>query len=326
MRVLVTGGSGFIGSHAARQLVEHGHDVIATGRDRERLNALASAGCKVVPAELSADDLSSLVEGRDAIIHCAARAAPWGARSDFWRDNVIATERLVEAAKRSGCIQRFVFVSSPSIYFRPEDQLQLTEAFTPPERWLTAYAETKWVSECRVLAAPEIAPVVLRPRAVFGPGDATIVPRLLAVARSGLFPLPGGGAAWTDVTYIDNVVDAIILALHGGAECVGKAFNITNGEPIRVLDLLQRLFAALNVRVRFVKIPRALAFKLAGTSEGIARMLRVETEPRLTRYGIGLLGYSQTLSIEAARRSLRYSPRISIDEGIARYARWRATQ
>jgi nucleoside-diphosphate-sugar epimerase len=271
---------------------------------------------------LSADDLSVLVDGRDAVIHCAARAAPWGARSAFWNDNVVATERLVEATKRSGSVRRFVFVSSPSIYFRPQDQLQLTEAFTPPARWLTAYAETKWVSECRVLAAPEISPVVLRPRAVFGPGDAVIVPRLMAVAKSGFFPLPGGGEAWTDVTYIENVVEAILQALIGGNHVVGKSFNITNGESIRIRDLLQRLFSALNVSPRFVTIPRGLAFGLAGMSERIAQGLRVKTEPRLTRYGIGLLGYSQTLSIEAARQLLGYSPRICIDEGIARYARW----
>ncbi|HEY5754170.1 MAG TPA: NAD(P)-dependent oxidoreductase [Steroidobacter sp.] len=326
MRVLVTGGSGFIGSHVARHLVAHGHDVIATGRDRARLRTLESIGCRIVPADLSADELSTLVDGRDAVIHCAARAAPWGPRSAFWKDNVVATERLVDATRRSGSVQRFVFVSSPSIYFRPQDQLQLTEEFAPPARWLTAYAETKWVSECRVLAAPEINPVVLRPRAVFGPGDAVIVPRLIAVANSGFFPLPGGGAAWTDVTYIENVVDAIVQALVGGDEVVGKSFNITNGESIRISDLLQRLFAALNLRPRFIAIPRGLAFGLAGMSERIARGLRVKAEPRLTRYGIGLLGYSQTLSIEAARRSLGYSPRISVDEGIARYARWRATQ
>lgn len=326
MRVLVTGSSGFIGSNVARHLIGQGHDVIATGRDRARLRPLESVGCRIVPAELSTDDLSVLVDGCDAVIHCAARAAPWGARSAFWNDNVVATERLVDATRRSGSVQRFVFVSSPSIYFRPQDQLQLTEEFKPPARWLTAYAETKWVSECRVIAAPEINPVVLRPRAVFGPGDAVIVPRLMAVANSGFFPLPGGGAAWTDVTYIDNVVDAIVQALVGGDEIVGKSFNITNGESIRIGDLLQRLFTALNVKPRFVSIPRGLAFGLAGMSERIAQALRVKAEPRLTRYGIGLLGYSQTLSIEAARRSLGYSPRISIDEGIARYASWRAMQ
>lgn len=326
MRVLVTGGSGFIGSNVARRLIAQGHDVVATGRDRARLRVLQSVGCRIVPADLSADELSVLVDGRDAVIHCAARAAPWGALSAFWNDNVVATERLVEATKRSGSVRRFVFVSSPSIYFQPQDQLQLTEAFTPPERWLTAYAETKWVSECRVLAAPEIGPVVIRPRAVFGPGDAVIVPRLLAVAKSGFFPLPGGGAAWTDVTYIDNVVDSILLALAGGEDLVGQAFNITNGESIQIRDLVERLFTALSVSARFVAIPRGLAFGLAGLSEKIFQGLGVKTEPRLTRYGIGLLGYSQTLSIEAARRSLGYSPRISIDAGIARYARWRATQ
>ena len=322
MRILVTGASGFIGSHVAQRLVAGGHEVIGTGRDVGRLALVAQAGCKTVAVDLAADDLMALVEGCHAVVHCAARASPWGERSLFWRDNVTATERLVSAAQLCGTVRRFVFVSSPSIYFLPQDQLQLTEAFTPPRRWQTPYAETKWVAESRVLAASQIGPVAVRPRAVFGPRDAVIVPRLVAVARSGFFPLPGVGAAWTDVTYIDNVVDAIELALASGSEIVGRAFNITNGEPIQVRDLLQRLFGALGLAPMFVSIPRGLALTLAAMSERIARLRPGQAEPRLTRYGIGLLGYSQTLSIAAARQSLGYSPKISIDEGIARYASW----
>lgn len=326
MRILVTGSSGFIGSHVVRRLVSCGHSVIATGRDRARLRVLAETSCEIAAADLATDDPSPLVDGCDAVVHCAARAAPWGARALFWRDNVVATERLVEVAKQSPSVRRFVFVSSPSIYFRPQDQLQLTEAFTPPHRWPTAYAESKWNAECLVRSAPQISPVILRPRAVFGPGDGAIVPRLIAVAKSGVFPLPGGGTAWTDVTYIDNVVDAIVLALEGGNDIAGAAFNITNGESIRVRDLLERLFSVLDIDARFVTIPRTVALALAGWSERLAQLRSSKVEPRLTRYGIGLLGYSQTLSIAAARQSLHYSPHVLIDEGIARYGQWWAAQ
>lgn len=322
MRVLVTGSSGFIGSHVAEQLSARGHEVIATGRSERNLRGVAARGCRVVAADLAHSDLGVLVEGCDAIVHSAARASPWGKRSLFWNDNVIATQRLVESARGSGSVRRFVLISTPSIYFRPCDQLQLPEAFTPPQRWETTYAETKWIAETHVRAASELGPVILRPRAVFGPRDAVIVPRLLAVASSGTFPLPGGGRAWTDVTCIENVVAAIIAALEQGPQIEGRAFNITNGESIRVRDLAERLFRALGVHTRFVSIPRSAALALATVAERLAKLRPGQPEPRLTRYGVGLLAFSHTLSIAAARQELRYEPAVSIDEGIERYARW----
>lgn len=322
MRVLVTGASGFIGSHTALELAQRGYEIVATGRSEDRLRLLSHAGCSIVAADLSTANLSGMIEGCDAIVHSAARASPWGERSLFWNDNVVVTQRLLDAARRSRTVRRFVLISTPSIYFRTRDQLQLTEEFTPPERWPTYYAETKWIAETCVRAAPELGPVILRPRAVFGARDAAIVPRLVAVARTGVFPLPGGGRAWADITYIDNAVAAIAAALEGGRELEGQAFNITNGQPIQIRDLAQRLFRALNIQTRFVSIPRTAALALASVSEQFAKLRPGRPEPRLTRYGVGLLGYSQTLSIGAARRALSYEPGISIDEGIERYARW----
>ena len=322
MRVLVTGASGFIGSHTALQLAARGHEVVATGRNEERLRFLSPTGCRILAIDLSTAELSGLLEGCDAVVHSAARASPWGERSLFWNDNVLVTQRLVDAASRSRTVRRFVLISTPSIYFRTRDQLQITEAFTPPERWPTYYAETKWLAENCVRDAPQLGPVILRPRAVFGARDAAIVPRLVAVAKTGVFPLPSGGRAWADITYVDNVVDAIAAALEGGREIEGQAFNITNGQPIQVRDLAERLFRALSIQTRFVSIPRSVALLLATASEHVANLRPTRPEPRLTRYGVGLLGYSQTLSIEAARRALGYEPLVSIDEGIDRYARW----
>lgn len=322
MRVLVTGASGFIGMHTAKHLVACGHEVLATGRDRDRLSPLANAGCQLAQADLAGDRLDGLLEGTHAVVHCAARASPWGQRSAFWHDNVLATERLLDAARRAGAVRRFVFVSSPSIYFQYRDQEQISEAFTPPRQWPTPYAETKWIAECRVLAAPELGPVVLRPRAVFGPGDRAIAPRLIAIARRGVFPLPGGGDAWVELTYIDNVVGAIVRALEGNSDIEGRSFNITNGEPVQVRDLVARLFALLELPVRFVSVPRPAALMLARLSEAIARMLPGQPEPRVTLYGIGLLAYTQTLSLEAARSVLGYAPLVSIQAGLERYARW----
>jgi len=320
MRVVVTGASGFIGSHVARHLVVRGHEVIATGRDAKRLEAAGSP--RSHPLDLSTDSLDGLLQDAAAVVHCAARASPWGDRAAFWQDNVAATERLIAAARRSGTVRRFVLLSSPSIYFAFRDQERLSEAFTPPSRWPTPYGETKWIAECRVRAAPEVGPIILRPRAVYGPGDRAVAPRLIAAARSGLFPMPGGGNASVDVTYIDNLVSAVDLALGAPRQIEGRAFNITNGEPLKARELLAQLFAALQMPVRLVSIPRSAGLALAHVGEAIAKLRRGRPEPRVTVYAMGLLAYSQTLAIDAARESLGYAPAVSTVEGLRRYAQW----
>lgn len=321
MRILVTGSAGFVGSHVVRRLTAARHSVIAVGRSGKE-----SGECTQRVVDLAVDSLDPFLEGCDAVVHCAARASPWGARALFWRDNVLATERLLDAARRAGTVRRFVHISTPSIYFRYQNQENIAEAFTPPKRWPTHYAETKWAAECRVRAAPGLGPIILRPRAVFGPGDRAIVPRILAAVDHGALLLPNGGKAWIDITYVDNVVAAIEQALIAEGEFEGRAFNIANGEPIQVRDMLTRLFTALKVGIRFRSIPISLALMAARASETVARLRAGSPEPRLTRYGVGLLAYTQTLSLEAARTCLNYRPEVSIDQGLEHYARWRSQQ
>jgi nucleoside-diphosphate-sugar epimerase len=322
MRVLVTGASGFIGAHVAARLAALGHDVVALGRDPARLVSAQAAGCRTRSLDLASDDLKDAVQGQSAIVHCAARASPWGRPDEFHRDNVEATERLLVAAADAGSVRRFVQLSSPSIYFRYGDQLALGENFQPPVHWPTEYAKSKWESECSVRRFPTLSPIILRPRAVFGPGDRAIVPRLIAVAERGFFPLPSGGRAWTDVTFVDNVVDVIVAALEAPASLGGRAFNVTNNEPVQVRDLLSRLFGALQIRARMLPLPRSALLAMARASESFARHFGAGKEPRLTLYGAGLLAYSQTLSIDSAQRDLGYSPAISLDEGLRQYASW----
>ena len=335
MRILITGAGGFLGAHTAVRLAARGHDVVPTARRALPVpvfaplpgpHATAAASLTTLPADLARDDLSPLLAGCDAVVHCAARASPWGPREIFWRDNVVATERLLKAAAHAATVRRFVHISTPSIYFDGRPQHDRTEEFTPPRRWPTAYAESKWTAEERVRAARSLGPVILRPRAVFGPGDRAIVPRIVAAAARGYLPLPGGGTASIDITYVDNVVDSIEAALAAPRTLEGRAFNVTNGEPVVVRDLLTRLFAALHLDVKLVNVPRTLALAAASFSEALAKLRPRQPEPRLTKYGVGLLATSQTLSIAAAREALGFEPAVSVADGLERYARWWKTQ
>ncbi|HEX7816516.1 NAD(P)-dependent oxidoreductase [Dyella sp.] len=322
-RVLVTGASGFIGSHIAQRLHAAGHDVLAMGRDTARLMPLTSAGLRTRSIDLIDGELASSLAGVDVVIHSAALSSPWGRREDFLAANVHATQRLLDAALAQG-VSRFVHMSSPSIYFRLQDRYGIGEAFEPPVRWINAYAETKWLAEERVRHAVTLGLpcVMLRPRAVFGEGDRAIFPRVLALARRGWFPRVGNGQAMIDVTYVGNVVDAVEAAMQPSAPSQGQAFNITNGEPMAAIDLLRLLFCATKSDVRLLPLPRSLALTLGALSETMARALPGQPEPRLSRYGVGVLGFSQTLDITAAREQLGYRPRISIEQGVARFATW----
>jgi len=321
--VLVTGASGFIGGHVVRALVQAGHEVLACGRDMTRLAPLAGEAVGVVQADLADDPLDELVASCGAVVHCAARSSPWGATDDFERDNVRATQRLLTAAGRAG-VARFVHLSSPSIYFRLADQYDVGEHFVPDGRWINAYAKTKWAAEQIVVAGGHagMSPVILRPRAVFGEGDRAIFPRLLKVAGCGWFPRIGDGRALIDTTYVGNLADAVVAALALAPAGAARVFNITNGEPMPVQDLLQRLFHALDMPVRTIHLPRRAAVLLGALAEGVAHLRPGCPEPRLSRYGVGVLGYAQTLDISAARRVLGYQPRVSIDEGLRRFAAW----
>lgn len=321
--VLVTGASGFIGSHVARQLHASGHEVIANGRDAARLAPLSAAGMRTRVGDLSTANLPALIDGVEMIVHCAALSAPWGNREGFLAANVRATERLLDAARECD-VQRFVHFSSPSIYFRLEDQSNTPEAFEPPPRWINAYAESKWLGEqcVRKAVTAGLPAVILRPRAVFGEGDRAIFPRLLALAERGWFPRIGDGQACIDVTYVANVVAAVEASMQAAAPGDGRAFNITNGEPMPVSVLLELLFAALDLKVRMIPLPRTLAVALGTLSEKIANCLPGQPEPRLSRYGVGVLGFSQTLDISAARQQLGYTPSVSVADGIERFAHW----
>jgi len=320
-RVLVTGASGFIGRHVVRELALRGHDVTASGREMVRLEANRESARRILCADLAADPLEPPLAGCDTVVHCAALSAPWGPRAEFQRANVLATRRLLDAARRSG-VRRFIHLGSPSIYFRFRDQYDIGEAFVPPRRWITEYARSKWESEDCVRDAGDgaLQTLILRPRAVFGEGDRAILPRLLAVAERGWFPLVAGGEALIDVTCVDNLSHLIADCVGQGWTGSGQAYNVTNGEPLRVRDLLSALFARMGRQVRWVPLPRGPALAAAWIAEQVALRRSGQPEPKLTRYGLGVVGYAQTLDIRRAREELGYRPTPGIAAGLEGFA------
>lgn len=331
MRILVTGGTGFLGRHIVWRFSASGHSVTFTGRSTQRaasvLASASNAGSEVrfVPVEHGSPRSRTLLldaaAGADAVIHCAALSSPWGRTEAFEKANVESTREVIGACE-SNRVRKLVHISTPSLYFDFRDRIGIREDEPLPVP-VNDYARTKGVAEQLAMHATINSVVALRPRAIVGPYDATLLPRILRVAHVSRLPLMRGGNALIDLTYVDNVVDAIELAL--SADIERAAINITNGEPMPVHRLFSILADAFGVELRVRRVPYALVNAVATLLERAAR-LRPDWEPPITRYSAGLLAFSQTLDLTRASELLGYTPQVTLAEGIRRTAAWATSQ
>lgn len=308
-RVLVTGATGGLGLALVGALAAAGREVVATGRRDGVDPRLRVPGVRYVRADLTdAAAADGLCRDVGTVFHCAALSSPWGPADAFRRANVDATANLLAAASRRG-VARLVDVSSPSIYAAMRDRVGIIEADAPADPPLNHYARTKLAAERLVLAADgALRTTAIRPRAIVGPDDAAVLPRLAALARSGTVRLPGGGRALVEFTDVRDVVSALLLAEARMDAVRGRAFNISGGRAVRVRDVAARLANALGVAVRLRSIPLALARPLAALNERISPTRPGSPEPRLTRYTLATLAYSQTFDLSAARHLLGWAP------------------
>ncbi len=316
--VLVTGATGFLGGAVCRRLARLGWEVRATGRNEAAGRTLAREGVWFQRAALEhPEEVRGLCDDQHAVVHCAARSSPWGTREEFEAANVHATANLLHAA-RAARVRRFVHISTPSVYFDFRHRLALTEDSPLASRPANFYTATKLAAERLVLAAAvEGVPVIiLRPRAVFGPGDTTIFPRLLRAARQGRLPTVGDGRNVADLTFIDNAVEAVACALDAPPACHGHVFNVTDGQPVVLWEFIRALLEPLGLSTPHRRLPLAAARVLGTLCEGWGRL--IGREPAFTAYSLGVLGYSQTFDISKARALLGYHPAIPTAEGARR--------
>ncbi|UVK37708.1 NAD(P)-dependent oxidoreductase [Mesorhizobium sp. AR10] len=318
-RVLVTGASGFLGSHVMARLAASGTSVLGLGREASRCAALVAAGHAVIRHDLSQPfdaAAQAQIGDMDAIVHCAALSAPFGRLTDFQAANVTATRNLTDFARRQG-LRRFVHISSPSVCFAWRDQLDVSEDTALPAP-VNHYARTKRQAEEIVLSTPETGPVILRPRGIYGAGDRTLLPRLLEAARRRPLPLFRDGRARIDLTHVDDVADAILAALAAGSTAEGEIYNVSGGEVLPVRRIADEACARAGQRARWRKMPLWPAMLAAGVMEAVAQRLPGQPEPPVTRYALGLFAYAQSLDISKARRMLGWVPKVSFEKGLDR--------
>ncbi|WP_018751778.1 NAD-dependent epimerase/dehydratase family protein [Paenibacillus sanguinis] len=323
-KVLITGATGFLGGHAARRLARMGWEVYAMGRSLDAGEKLKRDGIRFIEADLrDAAAVEQACAGQEVVLHCGALSAPWGPYRSFYECNVEAT-RHVLAGCRKHEVSRLVHISTPSVLFDYHPRRSVREDAPLPQRPANAYAATKLLAEQEVLSACQdgVPALILRPRAIFGPQDRSLFPRLLEANAQGGVPMIGEGQASIDLTYVDNVVDAMVLGCQAGPEALGRAYHISNGEAYTFRELMEKLFAMLAIPLQTRKLPYKVAYSLAALLELVYSALPLKGEPPLTRYTVGSIGVTHTLDISLARQYLGYTPQVSVEEGLRRFADW----
>ena len=327
-KVLVTGGGGFIGAELSQRLLELGAEVAVFGR--RRYPRLKKQGITCIQGDIrDAAAVLQAAKGKTCLFHVAAKAGIWGSRTEYMGINYQGTEHVLSACTKQK-IPVLVYTSTPSVVFNKKDLRGADEKSPYASRPLCAYAESKIKAEQAVLAAtsPELRTAAIRPHLVWGPYDTNLIPRLISRGQARQLAIIGTGENFVDITYIDNVVHAHLLAAQNlltSATASGEAFFIGQEEPVCLWDWINKLFSLLDIPPVIRKIPLSLAYAFGTGSEAIYWALQKTEEPKMTRFLALQLAQSHWFSHEKAKRVLNYSPQVQTDTGLARLVSWLKT-
>jgi nucleoside-diphosphate-sugar epimerase len=313
----VTGGSGFIGGRLVERLVSEGHPVRALARSDAAAERVSERGAEPVRGELGdRASLSAGAVGCELAFHLAAHLGEWGDWADFERGNVDGTRNALAACAEAG-VKRFVHCGTEAALMagEPLRRVDETAPLRPDSR--APYPATKAKAEEAVRAASgeSFETVVLRPRFVWGKGDTTLLPEMVASVEAGRFAWIGGGRNVTDTTHVDNVVEGLILAAKKGRS--GEAYFVTDGEPVVFREFVTALLRTQGVEPPGRSLPAWTAAPMARVCEAAWKVLPLRGDPPMTTFRSWLLTQECTIDISKARGELGYEPVVGRDQGLA---------
>jgi nucleoside-diphosphate-sugar epimerase len=322
MTTLVTGATGLLGGAITGLLLERGQRVRALLQPHEEADWLTRAGLEVCWGDLRDPvSLHRAVAGIDVMLHCAARTGPWGPQRDYDAVNVVGLGHLLLAAQRAG-VRRIVHVSSVTVH--GNDLRGRGDETSPLRVEPNPYNRSKIAGEQLVerLVRTAAAPItVVRPGWIYGAGDRSSFGRIVETVRCGRMVQIGRGTNHLPLIDVSDAARGVLLAAEA-PQTVGRTYVLVNDEPVTQQRYLATLARELGVAPPRRKIPYRLAIALAAFAETAEGVLRPETPPPLTRFGVTMLGGDTRFSIERARADLGFSPQIGVDEGVRRGVAW----
>jgi len=321
---LITGATGFVGSHLAQRCRERGLRVRALARPSSDVGFLRQLPVEVFQADLTdRTRMAQAVQGVDTVVHCAAKVGEWGPVEEFRAVNVDGLRGLLDAC-RDQPLRRFVHLSSLGVY-AARHHYGTDESEPLPPQHIDGYTQTKVEAEQLVMQFHQehhLPVVVLRPGFIYGPRDRTTIPNLVDKLKRKQVRYLGSSASVLNTIYVGNLIDAILLALEK-PQAVGQVYNLTDGEKVSRRRFLETLAEGTGVPVpRPVPVPLPMARLMAWWFEGAARRRGDASPPLLTQARVKFLGLNLDFSIAKARRELGYNPRTSFEQGMSETVAW----
>ncbi|GIU54003.1 3-beta hydroxysteroid dehydrogenase [Shewanella sp. KT0246] len=320
-KVFVTGAGGFLGKTICKRL--RAADIDVVGFARGSYPELTAMGVTMIQGDIADyDSLYAAMQDCDLVFHVASKAGVWGSRESYFDPNVNGTANIIRACKALD-IKRLVYTSTPSVTFAGEDEAGINESAPYAEKFLNYYGHSKAIAEKMVLNAntSEFKTTALRPHLIWGPEDPHLVPRVIERAKIGKLKLVGKQDKLVDTIYVDNAAYAHILAandLNAAANSAGKAYFLSNDEPITMAAMLNKILACVDIAPVTKRVPAGVAYTAGVVLETVYGLLKKQQEPIMTRFVARQLSTCHYFDISAAKQDFGYQALINIDEGMKR--------
>ena len=293
--------------------------IVATGRVLRKSREILNPKVEYILGDLK-DKIfvSAILKDIDIVVNTASLSSPWGSEDDFYLANVLTQKNIISSAEILG-VKRFIYISSPSIYYNGKDRIMVKEKDSLPTRFVNNYSKTKREAEL-LLEYSKLDYIIIRPRAIIGRGDTVIMPRLIKVNSEGRLKIIGNGKNRVDLTSADNVVESIVLSIHADSKALNNTYNITNDNPVNLWDYINIVLKGIGKE----QVNKTVKFRVAYLAASILEWVSwiTKKEPSLTKYSVGVLSKTFTLDISKSKELLNYKPIISTEESIEEFINW----